>query len=491
MIKEDLCCPAKKHFIPLLTALIVLFTGGLPLNAGNNPDYHDVIHRETAYRIGEIQFKGNRVTKDHIIFREIIFAEGDTLSGTYLTSLLTQSRQNLLNTALFNFVDVEASVRTAEIETVDIIFYFIERWYIWPVPVVEMGDRNFNEWWETRDFGRLNYGFFLNHNNFRGRREMLQALVLLGYSQSVALLYQNPNINRSQTAGLGFSILYHRKRETPYATQNDKLAFYDNPDDFAIRSFVANMMFYYRPHIHQSHSFWLQFNQLHISDSLQVLNPAYFPVNSGSPGFLSLIYEYRSDHRNLKYYPTDGYYFDMLIAKHGLRLLQNNDLNVLNVSLNYKKYTELHPRWYLLAGAGAKMSFAARRPYVLDPSLGYMYDFVRGYEYYVINGRYTGLLKSNLKYQLMAPRIINLSFIPTEKFSKLHLSLYLGIHSDLGYVYEPENNNGFGNRLPNTLLWGNGFGFDVVTYYDRVLRLEYSVNRLGEHGLFVHFLAPI
>lgn len=491
MIKEDLCCPAIKHFIPLLTVLIVLFTGRVPLNAGNNTDYHSVIHHETAYRIGEIQFKGNRVTKDHIIFREIIFAKGDTLTGTVFTASLSQSRQNLLNTALFNFVDVELSVRTAEIETVDVIFHFIERWYIWPVPVVEMGDRNFNEWWETRDFGRLNYGFFLNHNNFRGRRELLQTTILMGYSQTIALLYQNPNINQSQTAGLGFSILYNRKRETLYATRDDKPAFYNSPDNYAVSSLSANMLFYYRPHIHESHSLRVQYIHLQISDTMLILNPGYFTSNVDRPYFLSLIYEYRSDHRNLKYYPTAGYYFDLLIAKHGLGFLQNNDLNVLNVSLNYKKYTGLHPRWYLLAGAGAKMSFAARRPYILNPSLGYMYDFVRGYEYYMINGRYTGLLKTNLKYQLMAPRIINLSFIPTEKFSKLHLSLYLGIHSDLGYVHEPEINNGFGNRLPNTLLWGNGIGLDVVTYYDRVLRLEYSVNRLGEHGLFVHFLAPM
>jgi hypothetical protein len=71
------------------------------------------------------------------------------------------------------------------------------------------------------------------------------------------------------------------------------------------------------------------------------------------------------------------------------------------------------------------------------------------------------------------------------------LALYLGFHSDIGYVLEPNNHETNGNQLPNRLLWGNGIGFDIVTYYDRVMRMEYSINHLGEHGFFLHFLAPI
>jgi len=32
-----------------------------------------------------------------------------------------------------------------------------------------------------------------------------------------------------------------------------------------------------------------------------------------------------------------------------------------------------------------------------------------------------------------------------------------------------------------------GIGFDLVTYYDKVLRLEYTVNHFGQGGFFVHF----
>jgi hypothetical protein len=40
------------------------------------------------------------------------------------------------------------------------------------------------------------------------------------------------------------------------------------------------------------------------------------------------------------------------------------------------------------------------------------------------------------------------------------------------------------------LLWGRGFSIDYVTYYDKMLRIEFSVNELGEKGVFLHFSNP-
>ena len=40
------------------------------------------------------------------------------------------------------------------------------------------------------------------------------------------------------------------------------------------------------------------------------------------------------------------------------------------------------------------------------------------------------------------------------------------------------------------LLWGNGISIDYVTYYDKLLRIEFSANHLGEKGVFLHFSNP-
>jgi hypothetical protein len=52
----------------------------------------------------------------------------------------------------------------------------------------------------------------------------------------------------------------------------------------------------------------------------------------------------------------------------------------------------------------------------------------------------------------------------------------------------PVNQTSF---LDNKFIFGTGIGIDFVTYYDKVLRLEYGVNDMGETGFFIHFVAPI
>jgi hypothetical protein len=47
-----------------------------------------------------------------------------------------------------------------------------------------------------------------------------------------------------------------------------------------------------------------------------------------------------------------------------------------------------------------------------------------------------------------------------------------------------------GNTLGNALLFGYGAGVDIVTYYDVVVRFEYTFNRRGENGFFLHMGAP-
>jgi hypothetical protein len=40
--------------------------------------------------------------------------------------------------------------------------------------------------------------------------------------------------------------------------------------------------------------------------------------------------------------------------------------------------------------------------------------------------------------------------------------------------------------LTNRFLYTGGFGIDVLTIYDWVIRLEYSFNQLNERAFFFH-----
>ena len=75
-----------------------------------------------------------------------------------------------------------------------------------------------------------------------------------------------------------------------------------------------------------------------------------------------------------------------------------------------------------------------------------------------------------------------------DQFNKSHYSLFLGFFSDLGYVIDKQTN--LQNPLANTVLWSSGVSLDYVTYYDKLLRIEFSINHLGEKGVFLHFSNP-
>jgi len=98
-------------------------------------------------------------------------------------------------------------------------------------------------------------------------------------------------------------------------------------------------------------------------------------------------------------------------------------------------------------------------------------------------------LKNNIKYELVKMREMSFNFIGSEKFNKLYYAFYLNVFADFGYVSDNRNINT--NPLSNQLLPGYGVGLDFVTYYDFVLRVEYSFNKMGESGFFISFMPSI
>jgi hypothetical protein len=94
--------------------------------------------------VDTIGMEGNATTRRRIILREVVFSEGDSLRLDSLFDAMQESRENLLNTALFNFV--EFHVDFDDFPRVKVNILFVERWYVWPFPILELGDRNINEW---------------------------------------------------------------------------------------------------------------------------------------------------------------------------------------------------------------------------------------------------------------------------------------------------------------------------------------------------------
>ena len=119
-------------------------------------------------QINSITIKGNKITKEEIILRELTFQKGDAISKEILDKKIKESEENLTNLMLFNFSEISADIEVAK---ANITIEIVERWYIWPYPIIELSERNFNVWWNEfkesnySDFSRMNYGVFLVWEN--------------------------------------------------------------------------------------------------------------------------------------------------------------------------------------------------------------------------------------------------------------------------------------------------------------------------------------
>jgi outer membrane protein assembly factor BamA len=442
----------------------------------------DSLHKFSIHRIDVI---GNKITKYSIITRELTFKECDLLDTVSLSAKIKQSRLNLMNTALFNFVAIHYVVDDGE------IFIYIkvtERWYVWPSPILEIPDRNANIWLQMRDITRLNYGAYVVWNNFRGRRETLQFVLRFGYSERYGVSYNIPNLGKHQRSGIGLSYGYSRNHEIGYKSVDNVLLFYNDNNRYTRQEQFARIRYTYRKGIFNSQSLELRYNQTRVTDTIVKLAPNYTFNNKNNLEYLSLNYFFASDHRDYRPYPLKGWIYTLDVTQTGLGVLHDEDISFLKLESGLRYYNHFGRRFYGAYGIKGKCSRSAKQPYYVQRGLGYG-DYLRGYEYYVIDGHHYAQFKSNIKYNLIKPGVIDFDYFKNDRFDKLSFAFYLNAFFDAGYVrddlYYREN------ALNNEYLYSYGLGLDFVGYYDMVFRFEVARNRAKEWGFYLHYFAPI
>src|SRR5688500_6080406 len=99
------------------------------------------------FTISEIHISGNKLTRESVILRELPFRQGDTLSLEVLRSREARARELILNTSLFNTVNIDDTVYG---DKVDIYIRVKERFPLEPTVHFAIADRNFNGWWQDR-----------------------------------------------------------------------------------------------------------------------------------------------------------------------------------------------------------------------------------------------------------------------------------------------------------------------------------------------------
>lgn len=441
--------------------------------------------QERMVKVKNIQLQGLKKCKEGIVLRELDFAIGDSISMQDINERFARNEQYLLNSRLFLSAKLNIGEWTngEAIITIDLK----ENWYIYAFPYVEYADRNFNVWWVEHGgaLNRLNIGGRLYHENLTGNADKLNFVVQFGYAQLYGIKYQLPYINKQKTWGMEVSGLHRRQRETGYDSVRDTLRFFRDDDNYTHNYTQIGVAALYRPGLFSKQIFKLEYTRNEIADTIAALNPDFLLSGKTQQNYLSLSYEYQLDRRDIRAYPLNGWLLEGWVQKDGLGVF--NEVNHLFADVSYSYYTPLNKKISLEnIIRGRKVFFTNKLPYYeLRRAIGYQENYLRGYEYYVIDGQDFMYLKNSLRY-LIIDRDLNWGkAMPLKAMRTMPLKIYGKIHTDVGYVQDRFENST--SALANDWLVGWGVGVDFVVYHNFVVQFEYSFNHLLEKGLYLHF----
>ena len=443
-----------------------------------------------SLKVGEIIITGNYVTSNRVIYRELDFKLHDLVLREEVEYKKQTSINNLTKTSLLNFVEIaiEETQENGLIITVNLT----ERWYIWPNLYLNQTDRNFSEWWRTKDLAKLEYGVGLKINNFRGSGESLILNYHIGNFTKYELDYRGIYIDKAKRHSLSFLASYSAQKILTWNIESNKEEVLKASHKL-LKSTVLGVTYSYRKGYFNTHSLLFGFADFKIADTIFSLNPSYLGLRKHEQRYFSLEYEFTRDTRDSRIYPKTGYLIAAAINKMGLGILPD-EYNGVDLKIQLFSYWKLRRRLYLASGGWYDSNLADKYAFLSQTGLGYL-QFVRGYEYYAVNGNNAILFKCLTKYELLPMKVINLNVWPVRKlhqFNRIPIEIYVNLFFDSGYVSDNfEISRTYYNTLVNKMMYSTGAGIDFITYYDKVLRVDYSFNALGERGLFIHWKAAI
>jgi outer membrane protein assembly factor BamA len=460
-------------FFTLLLAFMLI---GLPL-------YSQV----QKVHIKSIQISGIKKTKKIAVLRYLNIKEGDSLSLEKLLPKIEENTKLVMNSKLFT--DAQLKIVNWNNADIELLLQVHESWYVFPFPIVELADRNFNVWWKEfdRDVRRMNLGLAVFWRNTFGFNDKMRFNIQFGFTRKFDIAYQIPALGKKQKWGLYFDVHYSDNKESAFNTAGNKLLFYRDLESKTpqFTQFKSTVELNYRRTNYENHYFSIQFLKLQISDSIFARNPDFFLDGRKTQKSFTFNYELVRDKRDVQTYPLKGYYFSFLIKKRGLGIY--NDINQLWFTCNSSYYHKFGKKWSVgLVAEGRISALNHKDPYYQQGALGFNESYVRGFQYYVINGQNYFLFKSDLNFKILEYKMP--LFPKSEqlytKFLPIHL--HARVHSDYGYVSDRYYYNN--NPLSNRHLASAGVGLDLALYYyNIVIQTEYTVNNLWEKDLYLRF----
>lgn len=431
------------------------------------------------FTVKEIIIEGNKQTRPATILRELTFHEGRQYPLPELVEKFAEAKRQLMNTALFH--EVVVSLKSLQDYDALVKIEVKERWYIFPFPFIRTVDRSFGEWVKEQnmDMDRVNYGVKITHNNISGRNDKLQLNFTNGYTKQFSLAYKGLILDKNQQWTSSFGFALGKNRQLNYITEDNKRLFYKDDRDYVhsfCRSFVELS---YRRAIKTKHTFGISYNTESVPDTVLKINPSFFPdekVKVRYPEFY-----YNLSHFNVDYipYPTKGYAADITLRKRGGF---NKEMNLWQLGIKTSASWPVGSKYYFNVRTAGMIKVPFKQPFVNQQLLGFDNMFMQGYEYYVVDGVAGGYTKATFARQILNTNI-HIRSDKVKKLNNIPLRIYAKVYGNTGYVYNKQAGD---NELNNRMLYSAGVGLDVITFYDFIIRLEWSFNQLGQNDIYLH-----
>lgn len=437
--------------------------------------------------IDSIYYEGNKKTKNYVLRRELDFKVQDTLNIDQLTDRFKENRSRILNTGLFKEAVINVKSWNTENNHGTILIKVEEAWYIYPVPIFELADRNFNVWWNefNGSFKRVNYGIKFIHNNLTGNQDALKVAIQLGYSSRLDAQYAWPYWGKTRNWRFTTDILLSKNRESYYTTFEDKPIFYKSGTDYPLRRTRLGTSLENRISLKLFQKIKLEYNYNQtIPEISQHFNPDFFLNFYSRQKYFSLNYTFAYDDRDLKYFPTNGSKLEVQMTKEGLGNIRGS-LNTLFFNLHIEQFLAWTPRQSAGILLNAKASIIRNQvPYYNSKALGYGNEYLKGFEYYVVDGLDFLFLKFRESYIFYEN---NLKFRPHKKLGIKSMPVKLGIAAHAGTAYVNNVYYASNNRLANRWIHSKGLSLECLLSNTSLIQLDWTINDLKESGFYLHF----
>jgi outer membrane protein assembly factor BamA len=217
-----------------------------------------------------------------------------------------------------------------------------------------------------------------------------------------------------------------------------------------------------------------------------VENPNYFLNGSKYQNFFALSYTFVWDYRDFVSYPLSGAYLRVAADKIGIGIY--DDVDIFKINARYARYFDLGKKFYYGTSFTGHLSTPSQQPYFNYSGVGFGTNFLRGYERYVIEGQSFITNKNSFKRLLFSVETDISRILKMKQFSKIPIAAYLSLNFDHGYIknYPAYELN---TLFTEKYIYGGGIGIDIISFYDFVMRWEYSINIEREQALYFNLYA--